>query len=249
AGSRTHTFKITFDLPEVAAGYYRLVLDFVDTQGAEPPGISIGINGAELKCRLPAGHGDESLSNAKVGKNYSLRQVFPATLLRAGKNTITLETYQGSWALYDDVRLESGVAAPAELLRLQAEGLPWLKRSGNGAQREVRVWVENLADAREAASLAWQAGSNSGEEKLELHFGHNETLIPMPDVQQPTTVELTLKTGDRELKASATLRPTRKWRVFIVPTVHTDIGYTDLQERVMARHADNTMKVLAMMNQ
>jgi hypothetical protein len=249
AGSRAHTFKITFDLPEVGAGYYRLVLDFVDTQGAEPPGITIGINGTELKCKLPPGHGDESLSNAKVGKNYSLQQVFPGTLLRTGKNTITLETYQGSWALYDDVRLESGVTAPAELLRLQAEALPWLKRSGNGAQREVRVWVENLADAREAASLSWKAGSYSGEEKLELHFGHNETLIPMPDVQQPTTVELALKAGDRELKASATLRPTRKWRVFIVPTVHTDIGYTDLQERVMARHADNTMKVLAMMNQ
>ena len=249
AGSRPHRFKIMFDLPEVAAGYYRLVLDFVDTHGAEPPGFTIGINGTELKFKLPPGHGDESLGNAKVGKNYSLQQVFPATLLQAGKNTIALQNNQGSWALYDDVRLESGVAAPAELLHLQAEALPWLKRSGTGVQRQVRVWMENLADAREPASLSWKAGSNSGEEKLELHFGHNETYISMPDVEQPTTVELALKAADRELKATATLRPTRKWRVFIVPTVHTDIGYTDLQERVMARHADNTMQALAMIDQ
>ena len=50
AGSRAHTFKITFDLPEVAAGYYRLALDFVDTQGAEPPGFTVGINGTSLKA-------------------------------------------------------------------------------------------------------------------------------------------------------------------------------------------------------
>src|ERR1035441_8804707 len=37
AGSRPHVFRITFDLPEVAAGYYRLVLDFVDTHAGEPP--------------------------------------------------------------------------------------------------------------------------------------------------------------------------------------------------------------------
>ena len=249
AGSRPHTFQITFDLPEVAAGYYRLVLDFVDTQGAVPPGLTIGINGTELKSKLPPGHGDESLSNPKVGKNYSLQQVLPATLLQAGKNTITVENSAGSWALYDDVRLESGVAAPAELVRFQADAVPWLKRSGNGVQREVRVWVENLAGARDPASLGWKAGSQSGEQKLELRFGHNELYIPIPDVQQNTPVELVLKARDKELKASTELRPTRKWRVYIVPTVHTDIGYTDLQERVMARHADNTMQALTMINQ
>jgi len=138
AGSHAHTFKITFDLPEVAAAYYRLVLDFVDTQGAEPPWLTVGINDTALKFKLPPGHGDESLGNPKVGKNYSLQQVFPAALLHAGKNTITLANDQGSWALYDDVRLESGAAAPTEAMRLHAEALPWLKRSGEGLPRVVK---------------------------------------------------------------------------------------------------------------
>jgi hypothetical protein len=249
AGSRPHTFRITFDLPEVAAGYYGLVLDFVDTQGAVPPGFTIGINGTELKMELPPGRGDESLSNPKVGKNYSWQQVFPATLLQTGKNTITLENSQGSWALYDDVRLESGAAAPTETLHLQAEALPWLRRSGKGPQREVRVWIENLAAVREQASLGWKAGTHSGEEKLDLHFGHNELYIPVPEVDRNTTVELAVKAGGREFKARTELKPTRKWRVYIVPTVHTDIGYTDLQERVMALHAANTMQALATLNQ
>ena len=249
AGNRPHTFKITFDLREVAAGYYRLVLDFVDTQMWEPPGLTVGINGTALEFKLPLGHGDESLSNPKVGRNYSLQQVFPATLLHAGKNTITVANHHGSWALYDDVRLESGVAAPAEPVRIYAEGLPWPKRSGQGPQRMVKVSVENLASGHEPASVAWKAGARSGEEKLDLRFGHNELFIPLPNVEQKTTVELALKAGGKEMKTTTMLQPTRKWKVFIVPTVHTDIGYTDLQERVMARHADNTMQALAMAEQ
>ncbi|MGD0259334.1 MAG: polysaccharide lyase family protein [Verrucomicrobiota bacterium] len=248
AGSRAHTFKITFDLSEVAAGYYRLVLDFVDTHGWEPPGLTIGINGTSLKVRLPRGHGDESLSNPKAGKNYSCQQAFPATLLQAGKNTITLANASGSWALYDDVRLESGAAAPAEPVSFHADVLPWLKRSGEGLRRVVKVSVENLASEREAASIGWKAGSRSGEEKLDLQFGHNEVNLLLPDVEQKTMVELALKAGGKEIKATTALQPTRKWRVYIVPTVHTDIGYTDLQERVMARHADNTMQALAMID-
>ncbi len=158
--------------------------------------------------------------------------------MHAGTNTITLANDQGSWALYDDVRLESGAAAPAEPLRLHAEALPWLKRSDAGLRRVVKVSVENLASASEPASIGWKAGTSSGEEKLDLHFGHNEVSILLPDVEQKTTVELALQAGGKEIKATTVLQPTRKWRVYIVPTVHTDIGYTDLQERVMARHAD-----------
>ena len=104
----------------------------------------VGINGTELKLRCPPGAGDGSLTNPKLGKNCALQQVFPATLLQAGTNTITVQTDVGSWVLYDDVRLESGVAPPAEPLRLQAEAMPWLKRADGGVQRQVRVWIENL---------------------------------------------------------------------------------------------------------
>ncbi|MGA2864760.1 MAG: polysaccharide lyase family protein [Verrucomicrobiota bacterium] len=246
AGGRPHAFKIIFDLPEVAAGYYQLVVDFVDTHAGLPPGLAIAINGTSLRFRLPPGHGDETLSNFKAGKHFSLAQLFPSALLQAGTNTITLINEQGSWAIYDDVRLESGAAAPAEPVQLRVEALPWLKRSAEGLRRVVKVSVENLANAGESASIAWKAGTNAGGEKLELRFGHNELSLALPEVEQPTAVEVGLKSGGQELKAAATLAPTRKWRVFIVPTVHTDIGYTDFQERVMARHAENTMQALAL---
>jgi alpha-mannosidase len=248
ASSRPHAFKITFDLPSVVPGYYRLVLDFVDTHAGSPPVFTISINGTPITVRLPRGNGDESLRNPKAGKNYSVKRAFPAALLHTGKNTIALANDGGSWALYDDVRLESGVAAPAKPVHLWVKALPWLKRAPEGLQRVVKVTVENLASAHEPATLAWKSPSRSGEQKMELRFGDNEVELAMSEVDQKTPIELTLQAGGKETKATAELKPTRKWRVYIVPTVHTDIGYTDLQERVMARHAENTLQAIAMVD-
>ena len=246
AGGGPHTFKITFALPEVIPGYYRLAIDFISAHYASPPRLTIDINGTQLKRRLPAGPSDAALTNPKAGKSFSLEQVIPATLLHAGTNTIALINAEGSWALYDDLRLESGAPAPAEPARVEAQGLPWFKRTPEGPRRVVRVSVENLAAGTMPGEVTWKSGAQSGSQPFEARFGANEVFVALPEVSQKTTVELAIKTSAWDLRATTTLQPARKWRVFIVPTVHTDIGYTDLQERVMARHADNTMQALAM---
>ncbi len=129
AGNRAHTFHIRFDLPQITPGYYRLVLDLVDTHAALLPSFAMSINGMPVRANLPAGRGgDLSLADPKAGKNYSLQQLLPSSLLHAGRNVITLKNDRGSWALYDGVRLESGVPAPAELVRLEAQGMPGFKR-------------------------------------------------------------------------------------------------------------------------
>ncbi len=246
AGERAHAFKISFSIPELVPGYYRLVIDFVATHYASPPRLTLDINGTQLKRRLPAGTTDEPLTHPKAGKHCSLEQVLPASLLHAGANSITLINSEGSWALYDDIRLESGAAAPAQAFRVETQALPWFKHTPEGARRVVRVSVENLAGGTLPAEVAWKAGGQSGTQKFEAHFGDNDLFVNMPEVTQKTAVELTVRAGGKEVKGAASLQPARKWRVFIVPTVHTDIGYTDLQEHVMARHADNTVQALAM---
>ena len=77
AGGRPHAFKITFTLPDVVPGYYRLVVDFVSTHGASPPRLTLDINGTQLSRRLPAGSNDDALTNPKAGKKCSLQQFIP----------------------------------------------------------------------------------------------------------------------------------------------------------------------------
>jgi alpha-mannosidase len=246
AGSRAHPFRIRFELPEVAPGFYQLTVDFISTHYASPPRLTVDINGTQLQRRLPPGNTDEPLTNPKAGKRCSLQQIIPASLLRPGANTITLINAEGSWALYDDLRLESGVPAPAEPLRVDAHPLPWYKRTAAGPRRAVRLTLENLTGASLPAEVSWQAGAQSGSQRAECKFGANEFLVMVPGAEGRTVVGLTVRAAGKELKTTATLEPVRKWRVFILPTAHTDIGYTDLQDRVMVRHADNTLQALAL---
>lgn len=246
AGSRVHQFKIHFQLPEAASGYYELVMDFVSTHPQGRPHLVIDINGEKIETTLPSGSNDQALTNPKAGKHSTARQLFPAALLRTGENTITLSDTEGSWAIFDDVRLESGVPAPAETLSMAAEPLPFFKRSGGEMRRAVSLCVTNLESASVPAEVNWNANGATGSQTFSIHFGENQLPILVPDAGH---VDLTLRLGEREIKLPVTLPPAKKWKVYIVPTSHTDIGYTDLQERVRERHAQNGLDALELLNE
>ncbi len=246
AGNRPHTFVIYFQLPQPPTGFYRLVLDFVSTHPSGPPRLIMDINGETIECTLPRGSSDAALTDPRAGKHGSLAQLIPSALLRAGQNTIALTDAEGSWALFDDVRLESGAPAPAEPLTLRAEPLPFFKRGPDGWQRAVHITIDNLQSGAAPAELTWHANGLSGSQRVELRFGENNFQILAPDVKR---LDLALRAGPREIRQSVAMPPARKWKLFIVPTVHTDIGYTDLQSRVKIRHAENGLAALALLGE
>ena len=246
AGGRQHKFTIHFQTGQPEPGYYELDIDFVNTHDGAPPELVVDINGGSVTRQLPPGAGgDDSLTNPKAGKNYTLRQLIPATQFHAGDNTITLSSDSGSWALFDDVRLESGVAAPADALTMQATPLPMFKRSGDGLRRAVRLSINSL-EWNAAAELTWSAQGASESQQINLNFGDNEPLLLVPDTDE---VDVTLKTASKDIKLPVILPPAKKWLLYIVPQVHTDIGYTDYQSRIKVRHANNGVAALQMLNE
>jgi alpha-mannosidase len=246
AGNRTHTFAIHFQLGQVEAGFYQLAIDFINTHDGAPPDLVINVNGGAVSQQLPRGTGgDASLTNPKAGKLYSLSQLIPAKVFHAGDNTITLSSDSGSWALFDDVRLESGASAPAETLTMQAEPLPFFKRSADGLRRAVRLSINSLEWNPIPAELDWNSQGTSGSQQVNLNFGDNEPMLIVPDTGE---VDVTLKTADHEIKLPVTLPPAKKWLLYIVPTSHTDIGYTDYQSRIKVRHANNGKAALQLLN-
>jgi alpha-mannosidase len=245
AGNKVHTFNIRFPTSEAVSGYCQVVIDFVSTHPLGQPRLAIDINGERIETSLAAGSSDNALTNPKVGKHSTIRQIFPSTLLHAGDNTIALAVLDGSWALFDDIRLESGAPAPAETLSIKAEPLPFFKRTPDGLQRAVKLSISNLESATAPAELAWKSKALAGSQKLNLHFGETELPITVPDVDQ---IELTLRMAQREIKVAVTLPPAKKLRLYIVPTSHTDIGYTDFQDRVKVRHAQNGLDALELMD-
>lgn len=246
AGSKTHEFKIHFQMPEAASGYYEFVMDFVSTHPQGQPHLVIKINGEEIDTTLPSGSSDKALTDPKAGKNSTTRQLFPAALLHAGDNTITLSDTEGSWAIFDDVRLESGAPAPKQTLSLAADAMPFFKHVGDALRRAVRLRITNLESASVPAEVNWNAEGVTGSQSFNVHFGENNLPVLVPDVKH---VDFTLRLGGRETKLSVALSPAKKWKIYIVPTSHTDIGYTDLQQRVRERHAQNGLDALELLDE
>lgn len=246
AGNRSHTFKIHFQVPAPQTGYYRLGIDFVSTHGLGPPDLIIGVNGGTVARQLPHGDGDEALTDPKAGKHCSIEQLIPPALLHAGENTITLSSDSGSWALFDDIRLESGVPAPAQTITMAATPLPFFKQSAHGLRRAIQLSINSLEWNAAPAQLSWRSSDSSGSQEIDLKFGDNEPLVMVPDTDH---VELTLRAGQREINLPVTLPPAKKWRLYIVPTTHTDIGYTDLQSHIKVRHANNGVAALRLLDE
>ena len=124
------------------------------------------INGQAFERKLLAGGTEAAVNNPKAGKAYSLQQLIPPVMLHAGENSITLTNTSGSWSLFDDVRLESGIPAPAQMVNLHAEPLPFFKQTPDGLQRAVRVSVDSLEGGDLPAELSWKTKDKSGRKNF-----------------------------------------------------------------------------------
>ncbi len=70
-------------------------------------------------------------------------------------------------------------------------------------------------------------------------FGSITEEIGVPDSATPLDVKLTAVVEGRSKTATIRIPPQRKWRVYVAPSSHTDIGYTDIQPKCAERHCQN----------
>lgn len=97
-----------------------------------------------------------------------------------------------------------------------------------------------------AGDVAVQLRGNSSVRRTwTLAPGENTFDVLIPPAERATPVEVALRVGRRTHAARFVAQPERRWKVFVAPSTHTDIGYTDWQERVYARHNENTAAALA----
>lgn len=243
AGSRPHTFTVEFTLEQVPKDACAIVLDLANTHYGSPPLVQIVLNGGPpYRYQLPAGSDDRSLTDARVGRKTHIVIPFAASRLRPGVNTLAITTMSGSWLLYDHLGMAAGVMLPQEdLADLYAESTPLFRKKGGRLLQAVRLTLNNVGTAESVAvkipgmepqRFAVQPGANT------LYV----LVLPFAKVEKRT---LQVSSGAGRWQTTVVEgRPQRRWRVYVVPSSHTDIGYTDLQERVFERHNQNTLKAL-----
>jgi len=239
AGGRQHTFSIAFGLKAAPkAGKCRLILDLVDTQGQVPPRLRISINAHGVERQMPKGAGDASVfGEPEKGKEHRVVLPFPAGHLHAGTNEIAITTLRGSWVLYDWLGLEApaGVElAPATGTMVRSvRSAPALVEKDGKLQQTVQVSLLHLGGEADAEV---QVGS-SPPTRLKLRAGANAIDAAVPAVETDTPVTVTVRAAGRALaRQKLTLKPVRKWVVYLLPHSHVDIGYTQVQTKVERDH-------------
>ena len=241
AGSKSHTCTIMFGLKMTSTeGKGQLVLDFVDTHSASPPKMEIKINDISFVRELPRGAGDASAhGQADKGRECRLVIDFPTGALKMGNNHIAITTLEGSWVLYDQVALtvpsgiETGPVKPQTKL-LDAHSQPYLLRHDDGKMYQpVLVSVLHIGEQVEAEVIV--NGANLVKQSLKPGFKVIEGFAPA--VQKPTSVQIEAKVAGKSIgKQTLTIKPVRKWEIYILHHSHVDIGYTHVQTEVERKH-------------
>ena len=247
AGARPHPFTIVFNMPEKPKGFYELRVGLVNTHDAMPPVLEIRVNDKADRIDLPAGASDDALTDASKGRNHEVNLSIPASFLRKGGNKIGLTIVHGSHLLYDALSLTNrpGVsAADFAIENVSITPTARFVRRNRGLKR-LALLTADFTTAPEKPTATITINGESRKIRLSPSlFGHISADIELNDVDKPCRVEVTVQAGGQSKTASCEVRPARRWRLYMLPTSHVDIGYTDLQENVKVVHNNNTSLAL-----
>lgn len=245
-GSRPHPFTIVFNLPDKPQGACRLVIGLVNTHGTMPPTYAVSVNGIIDQMKLPSGGGDEARMDPAKGKPYVINAIIPASYLHSGENRIVLESVAGAWILYDAVRLTNDPGAPAaEPVVKKISVTPTVCFVRRGSQlRQIVSLSAQCSAAGDDLTATVKCGS---EQKVTLRpgiFGNASADIEVDEVTGPTPLEAVIESAGQTKTASCVVNPEKHWKLYVVPSAHGDLGYSDVQEKVIIGHNENMTTAL-----
>lgn len=250
AGSRIHPFNITFNLNSRPVGKFTLAIALINNHPASPPRYEININGRADSMQLPNGGSEQSLSDPAMGNRYNISLVFPADLFKSGENKITLRSTNGSWVIYDALKLTNDPSATGKqttITSLQLNPTIRFIKQGKALKQIIELNAAIPAGASQCEA-EYTIGNVTKNVIIQPSlFGLISQELPIDEVKSPVKMTATLRYGDSVKKADCLIPLQKKWKLYVMPSVHVDVGYTDLQPNVIKRHNDNTTQVLDLM--
>ncbi|RQO66302.1 hypothetical protein DBR43_29185 [Pedobacter sp. KBW06] len=186
-----HFPRIVFNLKDpVAKGSCRLLIDFQEVNAKQPTVLRVEINGHRRELDLPA------------GKGTTVSVEIPENWLKKGLNTIQMGMISGSWASFDDIRMEGSRGLRIEdissSLVLSAKAASFELKQGN--KRVQPLLVDIIQMDKEKAVRISIAGLPSVTKTIEK--GHAIIEIPMPAVagaKQGLTSAVAITSGNKTI--------------------------------------------------
>jgi alpha-mannosidase len=249
--------RIQFELRDAPRGIYRLKLGLIMLTPRVPV-VELDVNGHRGRFfqRPEVDYREGNLEGAILPQYGigSMTMEIPARFLRQGRNEIALaavtdplstklpggDITDDAVLTYDALELTNIPNAKPATGVLSAEAKPtvFYKREGGKLLEVVSVmvrWNEMRPSGEVRLSLAdWKSaqGLNSNYE-----FGEERREFLVPEFSGAARATVTINALGRSYNFSQTLRPARKWTVYMVPHEHLDVGYSDFQTKLAELHA------------
>lgn len=243
AGERPHEFRVQFTLDKAPESACRVTLYLVDAHNGGPPVVSVKVNDhACPDMQIAAGTGDASLTDPGAGRHTVQSMAFPGDWLVPGENALSITAAGGSWMLYDAVTLEAGIPSAPHVEGVAASGTPLFRTVDGVMKQAVRVEIQNTG-LEGTGSLSLE-GDPAGVQEITIAQGTQSHYLLVTPFTAAEPRRVLLQAGDVISSAEFEAKPQRQWTLYVAASAHTDIGYTDLQEKCMALHVDNAMLAL-----
>ena len=151
---------------------------------------------------------------------------------------MAITSLTGSWILHDYLTLRTPVGVDAGPIKstnklLGVDTQPFLIERSGELYQPVMASVLHLGEPVEA--IVTVKGSKPIKQLLKSGYKVIEGFAPL--VTKPTSVEVDVKIAGQSIgKQTVTIKPVRKWEVYLLHHSHVDIGYTHVQTDVVRKH-------------
>lgn len=211
AGIRTHVLNILFRMKQVSDnGEMKLLINILDTHHTLPPYFKVTVNGRSWKYILPKGGGEGSLSG-DYGNciNHTIEIPLEKGLIKEGGNEISLTNLEGSWLIFDAIRLEGtgNVVVEQETGQAYLRGVEAARyQTVNPPAQPLLIDLEHL----EGSPLVEVSldGARILSERLEQ--GRYLLEAPMPTVTKPRQSSYEVMIDGRSIEKGTVTRSPQK---------------------------------------
>lgn len=186
AGIRTHVLNIFFRLEHITTknDSFKLIIDLLDVAAENPPFFKVLVNGRSWKFKLPPGkNSKEPGGDLKEPLKHVIEITLPKHLIRNGFNEIRLTNLEGSWIVFDDIRME-GPESVRSVLPVKSAFLCRVEPANYQLDEKTQPLLVDILHVRDNPLLMVKIdGREVFREKPEN--GRSVFEVPMPAVSTP----------------------------------------------------------------
>jgi len=170
SGIRSQVLNILFGITALPQKHdCNLVINILGYHGSLPPLVKVTVNGKGTVVQLPKNNDNKAIEgNLQGAKKYQIKVPIREELLKGG-NEVQITSLDGSWLVFDQVKLEGG------------QGIK-LARPGKIFIRKVKAaGYEVIQDGRRFQPLLLDVQHLSGKPKLTLKLDDRLIFSALPD--------------------------------------------------------------------